>query len=230
MLGATLLSRETETSPLDHLLIAEAAHVRVAELLGSLPNKRLEATATTTTTDGASGGGAPPGAVGLSGIPGADGSDAAAAGSGGRGGSGGGGGDGDGGGRTVAGGRAVPLVEVLHAQVTPGSERAFRCFCPPDPCRWLCPPPPPRSGDGGGARGAALPALVVAARSRPRRLPPAARGAPLRHAMPRHATTPYHGARRTSNPQLRHGARRTRLSLGGRAAPNPPLCTTSPPV
>ena len=33
MLGATLLSRETETSPLDHLLIAEAAHVRVAELL-----------------------------------------------------------------------------------------------------------------------------------------------------------------------------------------------------
>ena len=33
MLGATLLSRETETSPLDHLLIAEAAYVRVAELL-----------------------------------------------------------------------------------------------------------------------------------------------------------------------------------------------------
>ena len=130
MLGATLLSRETETSPLDHLLIAEAAYVRVAELLGSLPNKRLEATTTTTTTtDSASAsasGGAPPGAVGLSGIPGADGSDAAAAGSGGRGGSGGG----DGGGRTVAGGRAVPLVEVLHAQVTPGSARAFRCFCP----------------------------------------------------------------------------------------------------
>ena len=132
MLGATLLSRETETSPLDHLLIAEAAYVRVAELLGSLPNKRLEATTTTTTTtDSASAsasGGAPPGAVGLSGIPGADGSDAAAAGSGGRGGSGGGGGDGGGGGRTVAGGRAVPLVEVLHAQVTPGSARAFRCF------------------------------------------------------------------------------------------------------
>ena len=99
-LGATLLSRETESSPLDHLLIAEAAYVRVAELVGSLPNKRLEA------TDNASGG-----AVGLSGIPGADGSDAAA------GGSGGGGGGGDGGGRTVAGGRAVPLVEVLHAQV-----------------------------------------------------------------------------------------------------------------